>query len=206
MQDYDKFDKMINANGLSGSDEFAEFEGMFEVTQALKSNIKLPRAAAENASRMKMLAEAEAVQTEVRDRRGRRLGALFAWAVPAVLLLAIAGVILGNRSPTEPAVAVPGAAPQEEPGVLATTVPTPTQSIQEVDPISTQLPAELQGTAVLTGTRGSDGAVVLPLEDGTELELPQPNLPLPGGAGSPIDKEGGVIDPEQSQNGESPDQ
>ena len=144
----DRFDQLIE-NGLAGEDELG---GMVDIVDQLKKSQPHPATLAQMRSERRMLAESERVRQAIRERRISRLGSLYGWAVPAILLLAVFGVVFGNSRQNEPATPEPGSS-ESSSGVLTT---VDTSSVQEIDEPQIEATATVTPSLSLTRTIPND--------------------------------------------------
>lgn len=171
MEDYEKFDQLIENLDSADSEIDPELGSLLQIVQGLKENQPHPSAAAKMRSQRLMLAESKTVRESSKAQRMSFIGSLYAWAVPAVLMLAIVGVVFGNSSRggiEEPATVQSGS------GVLSTVEPEAVQ-----DPAaSNEAEALLSPTVTLTATVSLTRNV--PIEDGPAAEpLPVDLVPYP---------------------------
>ncbi len=211
MNDYEKFDQYLDDGKFK--DDFSE---LHQITDLLRNKTNYPSPLTEKNSKAKFLAEAESIQTDRNATRVRRLGAVFAWAVPAILILVLAGVIFGNGPNSGGAEIQTGSGAeqavddteveQQDDGVLAPAVEiTPTRFVTEDGPGAESLPGGLQDTSVISPTEKNGETITIPGEDGNPVELINPAVPVNGGAGQPIDTQEGEGQSD-STGGQPPDQ
>ncbi len=204
MKDYEKFDEYLNDGKFQG-----EFGDLHKIADRLKNQNIYPSPMAENRSKNKFLAAAESMQAEQKTRRVRRLGAVFAWAVPAVLILVLAGIVFGNGpgSGNQDIQTGVGGELEQDDGILQPAEEiTPTRIIITNDgPASTPIPAEIDGSNVITPTQKDGETITVYDEDGNPVELINPAVPVNGGAGQPVDTQEGQGQSD-STGGAPPDQ
>lgn len=178
MEDYEKFDQLIENLGSSESEIDAEFDSFMQIVEGLKDNQPQPSAAARMRSQRLMLEESKTIRESSKAQRMSFIGSLYGWAVPAILMLAIVGVVFGNSSiggVEEPSTIQSGS------GVLATAVPTEVQAEPEQieDPAGS---ADVEIVPELTVTITATVSLTrnVPIEDGPAAEpIPDELVPYP---------------------------
>lgn len=211
MNDYEKFDQYLDDGKFKD-----EFSDLHQITDLLRNKTDYPSPLAEKNSKAKFIAEAESIQADRNATRVRRLGAVFAWAVPAILILVLAGVIFGN-GPNSGAEEIQTGSDgqgvvdendveQQDDGVLAPAVEiTPTRFVTEDGPGSESLPSDVQNSAIVSPTENTGETITILGEDGNPVELINPAVPGSDGAGQPIDTQEGEGQSD-STGGQPPDQ
>jgi len=217
MEDYEKFDQLIENLDSTESSIDPEIAHLAQIVQSLKDNQPHPSAAARMRSQQMMLAESKSIRDSKKAQRLSFIGSLYGWAVPAVLILAVVGVVLGNSSGDEtnaPGTLQSGSAP----AILATT-PAETeadsgdkQNLQSSDGAEVLIEPTSTLTITLSITRnvpGGDGPAAEPIPadlvpypspeaesreaesitmpDGEGGEVVVPERPLPGSSIQPPD-------------------
>lgn len=142
MQDFEKFDELLNGQAAKGETE--DMQEMVDLVDQLKRNFSHATPAAENSSRQRLLEEVEAIRAESETKRLRRLGAVFAWAVPVILILALAGVLFGNRPSSDPESDIDTLSQPEEINVLAPVAPTKVEEETDEEPLSVDEQREME--------------------------------------------------------------
>ena len=225
MENYEKFEQMIEDSGNTPDGSDPELESMFQIVQSLKSGQPHPSFKAQAKSKQLMLEEAKQVAQSSKARRISIIGSLYGWAVPAILLLAVAGVVLGNsqrNGVAEPGTIESGSGPAlvpveseatEEPVDDIAPVLEPADEGQEGE-ISPDSSPMITRTQIISDTADGEPVAVPVPEDLVSYPAPETNtgevdqITVPDGEGGEVDipvpqrpLPGSQINPPVDENG-----
>lgn len=219
MEDYEKFEQLIENSGGIPDGNDPELEAMFQIVQGLKSGQPYTSQQARVKSQRLMLAEAEQIAEASKSRRISIIGSLYGWAVPAILLLAVAGAVLGNsqrndgegpatvESLSAPALVPVELEPSEESAMEenqgdegspeANTMISRTQIISDTtdgEPVAVPVPDDLVSYPAPEANTGEVDQITVPDGEGGEIDIPVPQRPLPGSQiNPPVDENGNPL-------------
>lgn len=221
MEDYEKFDDLIKNLDSAESNSDPEMAHLAQIVQSMKDSQPHPSAAARMRSQQMMLAESKSVRDSKKAQRLSFIGSLYGWAVPAVLMLAVVGVVLGNSGGDEtnaPGTLQSGSAPailattpaeteidssetQNSDGAEVLIEPTPTLTLTvsitrnvpgDAGPAAEPISADLVPYPSPETESREGESITMPDGDGGEVAVPE--RPLPGSSiQPPDDNAGGTI-------------
>ena len=175
MENYEKFEQMIEDSGNAPDGSDPELESMFQIVQSLKSDQPHPSYKAQSGSKQLMLEEAKRVAEASKTRRLSVIGSLYGWAVPAILLLAVVGAVVGNSQRSGgvdigPETIESGSAP-----VLAPADEEPIEESEE-DVLSPEASTIITSTEIISDSAAGE-AVVPPVPEDL-VAYPDPAIKL----------------------------